>query len=161
MNMNKKGFSMIEMLTVVLIISILSAIALPQYSRVREKAHFARAQVMAKSLYNSCERLLIEFGSDYSRAFTAPYDSKPISRLDISDEASLPAGFVANDTTITGAGFSFGIAANSDGDGCVVNIAKTSGETVSIKFDGEKFLCQTGSNAEMCSLYKVEFASGD
>ena len=51
--MNKKAFTLLELLAVITIIGILSAIALPQYHKVMEKAHFTKAQVMAKSLYDS------------------------------------------------------------------------------------------------------------
>ena len=47
---NKKGFTLVEILTVVIIIGILSALALPQYRRVVERARATEAMAAWKSL---------------------------------------------------------------------------------------------------------------
>ena len=48
--MNKKGFTMIELLIVVLIVGILSAVALPNYRKSIEKAKTVEASVTSKAL---------------------------------------------------------------------------------------------------------------
>lgn len=53
---NRKGFSLLELLVVILIIGILAAIALPQYYRAKEKAEAAELQIMVKTLYESQQR---------------------------------------------------------------------------------------------------------
>ena len=47
---NKKGFTLLELLVVVLIIGILAAIALPQYQLAIDKTKFANLQEMASSI---------------------------------------------------------------------------------------------------------------
>ncbi len=46
----RKGFTLIELLMTVLIVSILSAIALPQYTKVVERARATEAMSMVKSI---------------------------------------------------------------------------------------------------------------
>ena len=48
--MNKKGFTLMELLTVVLILGILTSIALPQYARSLERARATEAMAGIKAL---------------------------------------------------------------------------------------------------------------
>ena len=62
MKNNKKAFTLIELLFVVLIIGILSAVALPQYTFAVEKARFAEAEQTAGSLQKAIDVWLLENG---------------------------------------------------------------------------------------------------
>ena len=86
----KKGFTLLELLIVVLVISVLTAVALPQYRRAIQRAHLAEAQTMLRTLYESSERLAGEFGvRSYDQL---PNGQNQMSRLDmITDEDTLPA----------------------------------------------------------------------
>lgn len=52
----KKGFTLLELLVVVLIIGILSSAALPQYRRAVERAEMMEALTQGKTIYDSAVR---------------------------------------------------------------------------------------------------------
>ena len=54
--MNNKGFTLVELLIVVLIIGILSAIALPQYESAVEKSRMSEAMINAKAIVDASQR---------------------------------------------------------------------------------------------------------
>lgn len=89
---NKKGFTLIEILTVVLIIGILSGVALPQYRRVMQKAYAAQAVTMMRVIYDSSERLAVEFGYKDYTAFAAEHAAEAkFSRMDMFNAETMPA----------------------------------------------------------------------
>ena len=57
-----KGFTLIEMLVVVLIIGILAGIALPQYDRAVEKARAAEPQIILKDMFRSQQECALRIG---------------------------------------------------------------------------------------------------
>lgn len=151
--MNKKGFTLMELLAVVIIIGILSSVALPQYRKVVEKSQFTKAQVMAKSMYDSCQRLVAEWGVDSYADLSS--NIKNITRLDIGSTDLLPSGFTIDsaNNAISGAGFQYKLSGN-----CLIGITKTSGNYsgVTMTYNGEAFYNCNDSGNGACDIYGVD-----
>ena len=82
---NKKAFTLLELLVVVLIIGILAGIALPQYQMAVDKSKFAGYQTLAKNLADAYQRYRLAHDD-------APQD---LDELDID----LPAGYTKTSLT--------------------------------------------------------------
>lgn len=75
--MNKKGFTLVELLVVVLIIGILAAMALPAYFKSVERARMAEADTLLGSIAQAQQRRWMKVGS-YAKLFSG-LDVSPTS----------------------------------------------------------------------------------
>jgi len=66
--LNKKGFTLLEMLVVVLIIGILAAIAVPQYQKAVNKSRLAEAVLMTRMLEGNIKYLARQEASGQGKA---------------------------------------------------------------------------------------------
>ena len=78
-NLNKKGFTLIEMLVVVLIIGILAAIALPQYQMAVGRSKLSTLKEITHSLASAAQRYYMVHNS---------YEGISINKVDVE----IPSG---------------------------------------------------------------------
>ena len=76
---NKSGFTLIEMLVVVLIIGILAGIALPQYNRAVEKSKVAQALITLKYMHDRGQEFELTHDMDN-------YEDWPLTNADVGIE---------------------------------------------------------------------------
>ena len=78
---NKQAFTLIELLVVVLIIGILAAVAVPQYTRAVDKSKFSQMVSVAKQVKNAQEAYYLANGE-----YTQDWDVLALSFLSNSTE---------------------------------------------------------------------------
>lgn len=85
--MKKHGFTLVELLVVVLIVGILSAISLPMYLKSVERARISEALILGKSIKESRDRLIMSLpGKGIGKCDLEQYEEActDFNRLDIN-----------------------------------------------------------------------------
>jgi prepilin-type N-terminal cleavage/methylation domain-containing protein len=67
---NNKGFTLIELMIVVVIIGILAAIAIPNFLKVQNKAKTKACLSNRKVIYDACNKYLMDESDDVSTSAT-------------------------------------------------------------------------------------------
>lgn len=129
---NSRGFTLIEMLVVVLIIGILASVAIPQYFKVVEKARVSEAMSLAGAIRSAEERQLAKTSSYVTGSCTAGGNSS----LSVGDLTSpCPRYF----------GVTIGAGTGGIGESYYIQYTRSS-TNVSTRYNGMIFLvCQSGA----------------
>lgn len=146
----KAGFTLLEILVVVLIMGILSSIAVPNYRRAVERTRVAEAQTMLRAIYDSRERVAWERQYDsYSaipRAYRFGFD-----KLDMTAKGAYSG---ENKTVLTTPNFEYNLAP--------ANLAAVTAKAIkgdyagaTVTFNGQKFTCADGPSGEAAKACKV------
>jgi type IV pilus assembly protein PilA len=119
----ESGFTLVELLVVMLIIGLLAAIAIPAFFNQRDKATDSQAKVYARTAETAMETFATDNGGDYAGATTAQLQTiePTLNGMDMPANPAVPAG--GGDTTNksykltvdSGTGNTFSITRHDDG----------------------------------------------
>ena len=136
--MQRKGFSLIELLVVCLIIGVLSSLALPNYNRSIERARVTEALTMLRAIHDSCERLAIEhFQTGCEAGISSGIVTFP--KLDMTVKGT----FSNNGLTLTTENFIYTLGED-------ISATPVKGNYVGaiIKLDNNNFVCTDGTSGQ-------------
>lgn len=151
----KKGFTLIEILAVVLIIGVLSAIAMPQYRKSIERTRVAEAKQMLPSIYDALQRYNVEAESAAPIPSFAKLDINLKGKATSSSNKWSTANF---DYVMTPRQFALRILGTTNAPVyATVKTGKYQG--TQIFYDGEEFSCnKTNSKTQTpnpCQEYQI------
>ena len=140
-NLNIKGFTLIEMLVVVLIIGILAGVALPQYTLAVEKSRTAEAMSLMGSLKQAVDVYVLSHG-DQDIELVGKYDGSNEGELDIDVESVLNCSLSDGDRCYS-KNFSYDVYC---GGGCTISACRQNGENDSQQYCLEMYKSDRGWN---------------
>ena len=114
---NKQAFTLIELLVVVLIIGILAAVAIPQYTKAVEKARLAEALTTVDALKKAIDIYILEHGLQYVN-FIGGYSDQTTADLDIDVTGGLECD---EERYVRCHSKYFGYMANCSSEGCYIS----------------------------------------
>ena len=123
---NRKGFTLIELMIVVVIIGILAALAIPRFMQTTGKAKKSEAKTVLKQIYQLERAYFQEHDAYVAGANTAALVASNLSFDDPGADARYDYSAVVAGATFTGTATEL---ADADGDG-------TANETLTMDQDG-------------------------
>ncbi len=107
----RRGFTLTEMLTVVLIVGILVSIAIPQYRRTIRRSRINEAIAMLDVLAKTSERLMISKGYKTLTALNAAKEFS-FKRVDMLDTNTLPCSVSSTEVNCEDFTYTYGADTN-------------------------------------------------
>jgi type IV pilus assembly protein PilA len=132
----RTGFTLIELLIVIVIIGILAAIAIPKFTKTRERAHFKAMMSDLRNLQAQEELYFSNAGNNYLYASNIsdlnPFSPSPGVNITLSDVTTYGWGAVAThdalDATTQMCGLFHGTVATLPGPAQTVGVVACSGD---------------------------------
>ena len=162
--MKKSGFTLMELLVVVIMIGVLSSIALPQYRKAMDRSKAAEVMEVLPAIFEARERLRILNDYRWSSGSLVDEDDTAVGvtmrQLDIEVSGSVPNGGDCSGYEWQTKNFCYDfIAAGSVAQACVAAKARWGANRgltgATIYYRGDKFSCTDGSTAGACDILNV------
>lgn len=150
---NKQGFTLLEILVVVMILGILTSIALPNYRRAVERTRVAEARTLLRAVYDSCERLAWEKGYDNCSAAVNAGAAR-FNKLDITVKGTYETYGGRPATRLRTNNFTYVL-----GSPVTAEAIKGDYAGAKITFNGRLFSCTPGASGEAAKACTVWAAS--
>lgn len=157
--MNKKGFTLVEILVAVMIVVILVTMAAPMYDKAIEKSRLAEARVTAKKMFDSKVRLMDTMDMDN-------YDASKfgIENLDFALECKKRIYVSGHMTKCSTKDFTFSINPTGAANGiCAARRGEGDAAGVNFLYMGELaededsvFQCNDGPSAGSCEIFGLD-----
>lgn len=160
----KKGFTLVEILVAVMIVTLLVVMAVPMYEKTVEKSRMAEVRILLKEIYEAKIRTLDSMDRE-----NFSYDLFGFEALDVSLGCINPSTG-ARLTRCTGPeaytkDFKYVLYSPASGVPNAVCAVRRKGDNVGVAFlyvgdqdatDGEKFFCNDGPGGGSCDAYGLD-----
>lgn len=162
--MKKAGFTLMELLVVVIMIGLLSSVALPQYRKAMDRSKAAEVMEVLPSVFEARERFRILNDYRWSNGSLLNGSGSAVGitmrQLDIEVSGSVPTGGDCSGYEWQTKNFCYDfISAGSTSQACVAAKPRwgaSRGLTgATIYYRGDKFSCTDGGTAGACDILNV------
>ena len=167
--MQNKGFTMVELLVVAMIMATLTAIMMPQYRKAVSRSKVAEAEQVLPALFEARERWVLEHGCEWSNGGLTGCDGAlKVSKLDIELSGTVTESDNLGEITIETPNFKYYLVAAGSGNQACVSAEPLFGSQFGmtdsvIYYRGDKFSCgrKTGTTGDGCALINLDDGTGN
>lgn len=169
--MQKRGFTLVEILVAVMIVVLLVTMAVPMYDKTVEKSRMAEARTVMKKILESKLRILDSIGTEVYAARLFGFQNLDVSIPCIDASTGQRLSRCTGNTIYT-KDFKYTLIPSGSVPGSRATIinavcaVRRKGDNAGVNFlylgeletdpDREKFLCNNGSSSGSCEVYGLD-----